>query len=683
PIVNLETDSILQQKQSKTPKIEFDESIPLIEDFEQQPKSEKENYYLLGIYGYYLGRMLKIKHPETKIGRDKKLNDIVIKKNSKGKIDQSVSRRQATITYKNNKYYVTDKRSKSRTYVNQNKLDIDEEIQINPGDEIEIVSERKSHILRMVKKGNWDFSFPKKAGTWYIRHRIKSLNILSVIFITLASFILVSSFISKNKITQRPDPLTVDETVWYAEDIAAKSIKKEASQFIGYPAIADFDGDKTIDLIYVDPDGFLKCIDGRSHQPLWINHDFQAISNIPLTIVDLNQNAKPDVIVVSKDLRVRVIDGTWGIEIWKSPILAGPLTGPPVVGDFDGDGLKDIAIASTEKVVYIGYSSVKNARWLKVNMEAPTRAIASTADLTDDGILNILIGTETGKIVEIDGFLQRTEEKLDINEELNKAIGSFYQDNQIRYPVALGDLNGDTIQDLIVGSVQGNLIALNGATLERLWYDTFQVNTDLESTFNHSIALGDLDGDKLLDIIALTPDGNLCAFKGRGQGKDRKMVLWEKSTTENGPFVGSPVLADFNKNGTQDVVISNNAGNIYIFEGTTGEILWKSKLNGSTLIGVPLIGDLDNDHHLDILALKSDGKFYKLLTNSLISDNALVWGQMFGNSRHTNSSFYQAPDVSNYYVYILIAVMADLIIIGLHFVFRQKRKKLSQILVTP
>ncbi|RMF60246.1 MAG: FHA domain-containing protein, partial [Calditrichaeota bacterium] len=69
-------------------------------------------HYLLGIHGYYLGRRFRVKHPETRIGRDPKHNDIVIRKNAKSKTDHSVSRRQAIISFKNGKYVISDRRSK-------------------------------------------------------------------------------------------------------------------------------------------------------------------------------------------------------------------------------------------------------------------------------------------------------------------------------------------------------------------------------------------------------------------------------------------------------------------------------------------------------------------------------------------------------------------------------------------
>jgi pSer/pThr/pTyr-binding forkhead associated (FHA) protein/outer membrane protein assembly factor BamB len=645
---------------------------------EKKTKKSESKYYLLGIYGPYQGTKFKLTLPVTRIGRDRKLNDIVIRKNSKGKIDQTVSRRHASITCKNDSFYVTDKRSKTRTFVNTKKLAVNDEVLIQPGDELEIVSGDQSHIFRLVRTGDWDFSFPKKAGPWHIKYRMAVLNTASVALILVSAFFFTTSLNTINLISKKPKPLAVKEEIWFADENNARFNGSVNPSNLPYgAAVADINGDDFVDLIYIDGKGYLKSVNGKTRELLWSNNDFQASPLTPITLEDLNNNGIPDIIVVSYDLRIRAIDGKWGIEIWKSPILAGPLNGPPVVADFNGDGAKDIAITSLENAVYIGFPSLKNSRWIRLDCEEPVRSIPSAEDFTGDRIPNILLGTETGKIIVIDGAQQKFLGELNINEELNKATGMFDQDNQIRYPVAFGDLNGDKITDLTIITLQGNTIALNGKTLERFWYDASEPNPDLNQIGNQAVALGDLDGDQQLDVVILTSTGKLRALKGTGEGKDRKIVLWEHSITNSGIFVEAPpVLADFNKNKTMDVVTYDSDGRIYIFEGSTGEILWQNSQGGSTFLASPFVGDFDNDDYLDILALKSDGNFYKLSTNRLITGNTVVWGQIFGNSRHTNASLYREPNVSSYYSVIGIAITLLLVVIASNVYFRKNRRDL-------
>ncbi|MFQ5648527.1 MAG: FHA domain-containing protein [bacterium] len=637
---------------------------------------ETQAAYLLGIYGYYLGRKFKIKEPETRIGRDRKLNDIVLKKNSRGKFDQSISRRHATLRFKNNRWYLSDKRSKSRTWLNQRMLEINHEVQIRAGDEIEIKSDGKSHILRMVEEGDWDYSFPRKAGGWTVRYRLPLFNAVSALLILLALVVFGESFANRRLITSRPSELQLSEAVWGASDIDSKFEPRERVSFAIHPAIADVNGDETVDLIYVNNKGLLNCINGRSKDPLWTNYDFKAIQEFPVVVEDLYGKGLPDLVVISTDDRVHAIDGKWGLEIWKSPILAGPLTGPPVVADFNGDGLKDVAVASVENAVYIGLSNLGTLRWVKMDLQVPVLSIISVADRTGDGLTTLLIGTETGKVLLIDAVEQKITKELNVNEELNKAIGSFDQNNQVRGPVAVADLDGDTLPDLAIHSEQGNILALDGASLHRMWYSLNDSLATEAGAGSQGIVLGDLDGDNLADVVSQTSAGRLIALEGTGAGRDRKMVWWEFRTPSNDLFIGQPILADFDKNGTLDVLVTGQRGTLYILDGATGRTLITHPAGESKLVSQPLIGDLDNDHTLDILVLREDGRFYKLNSNSRTPER-VVWGQAFGNSKHTNAASALKRNSGIYFAYMASALVAILLVVGLQFGVRRTRSKLS------
>lgn len=678
PILAIDTETITRAPTSTLPKFATSDNgaNPSLDDLDLKAETDTRNYYLLGIYGYYLGKKFRLRHPDTRIGRDGKVNDIVIKKNSRGKIDQSVSRRHATISFRNGRYYLLDKRSKSRTYLNQTKIEPTDNVEIEAGDEIEIVSDRQSHILRMVQEGDWDFSFPKKAGGWHIRHRLKLIGFYSLLILTVAGFVFFRSFNARNLIADKPNPLMVSEASWLSTDASAAENGENGAKPMSPPAIADFNSDKILDLVYADHQGALVGINGKNLEQMWKITDFQVSSGAPITIDDLNKDSQPDVVVVSKDLRVRALDGHWGIEIWKSPILAGPLIAPPAIGDFNRDGLKDIAIASEANAIYIGYLSLRNARWVKLDIEAPIRGVVSAEDIYNDGVHKIMVGTETGKVIFIDGANQKILGEININEEFSKATGVFGQNHQIRFPVAIGELTGDNSKDIVVLSQQAGLIALNGANLERLWHDLPDTNSlpPLDG-LTQNLLLGDLDGDNLLDVVICTASGRLRAFKGNGQGKDRKMVLWE---TTDRYFDRFAALTDFNKNGTMDVAAADISGQLFILEGSSGDILWTNGLPGAPLSGPPLIGDLDDDHRLDMVAFKTNGQVFKLATNCVTADNSVVWGQLFANSKNSNSFVAKRQDILAHYAYMGGAILVMTGVLAFNYWIRKKRKRLSE-----
>lgn len=630
--------------------------------------------YLLGIYGYYLGRKFKVKSPETRLGRDRKLNDIVIKKNAKGELDQAVSRRHATLRFKNNRWFILDKRSKSRTWLNQQKLDFNEEARIRPDDEIEIKSDAKSHIFRVVEEGDWDYAFPKRAGGWTVRCRIPVFNALSVVMILLSMFMIFQAIMARRLLTSQPDPVEIADMIWGASDIDSKFEPAADGKYAIYPAIADVNKDDFTDLIYVNNQGLLSCVNGRSKEPLWTNHDFQASRSFPVTLADIYNSGTPAAVVVSTDDRLRVIDGKWGLEMWKSPILAGPFTGPPVAADFNKDGLTDLALGSVENAIYIGLSSMKGIRWVKMDLQEPILGIASVADVNADSFPELLLGSETGKVLFIDPIKQKTIHEINVNEELNKATGRFDQNNQIRFPIASADLNGDGTTELIICTQQNNLLIVDSTDRSRLWY-SMNDGDDVAAGLT-AIALGDLDGDGLTDVVKQTSSGQILAFQGKGAGKDRETLLWDFRTPGQEVFMAQPMLADFDKNGTKDVVVVGKLGSLYVLEGATGNTLLRHQAMETKLVSQPLLGDIDNDNYLDILALFSDGRFHTLASNSL-TPFGVTWGQAYGNAWHTSKAALPTINSGKYIIQIISSLCAILLIVGLQFLVRRTRSKLS------
>ena len=233
-------------------------------------------------------------------------------------------------------------------------------------------------------------------------------------------------------------------------------------------------------------------------------------------------------------------------------------------------------------------------------------------------------------------------------------------------------------KDLIVSTEQGYIIAINGETRERFWCDEADTESQNTRAGNQSISLGDFDGDGLLDVANVTQVGRLRIILAKDMGKDRKLVLWEYPGAESGEFIGPAAIADFNKNGIMDIVIAGQNGFIYIFEGSTGEILWKSADNARDLISPPLIGDLDNDGYLDILAYRADGNFYKISTNSPALSDPLPWGQTFGKGRHTSAATLYEPNDSTSSILIVTLTSIILLTIGLNLFLCIKRSNLRK-----
>jgi outer membrane protein assembly factor BamB len=632
------------------------------------PDEDKDNFYLLGISGYYVGRKYRIKKGITRIGRDKRLNDIVVKKNLSGKLDKSVSRRQASIIYRKGQYTLLDKRGRSHTWLNKTKIEMSKELQLEAGDEIEIISDRQNHIFRFVREGDWDFSFPQRAGAWHLRHRLGVLNGFTACVAIVALILISTSAMTLRQINGGPGKLKIKESLWGMPH-ANGSTPSESSA-----AMADLNQDNHPEIIYISQTGELIALDGLTKQPMWKVSDSQANADYGVTVADLYNRGNPYVIVVTDDGRVRAIEGNLGIESWHSEILPS-LIGPPVVADFNGDRAKDIAVVSEDNTLSVWYLGPNVSRW-KHGLNKLITSGLSAADLSGDGIADILAGTADGEILIFDGLAEKLWREINVNDELAKATGNQTGNHSITIPIASGDFNNDGMPDLVAMTSLGWTIAFSGGTFDRFWYLEPRSDSSVEAR-NPALAIGDMDGDQNHDVLILTADAQLRVVQGLGTSDDQSMLMWEfpKTFGLNGN-TSNPVLVDFNKNGTEDVGI-DLGGSFVVFEGTTGEQLLSQRLGNGVSFSQPLVGDLDSDNQTDIVLRKMDGQFYKLETNRLSLPGEVIWGQYLGTSTHVGRSEYEIPKTGNHYMLILVSVIMTLAVAGLQVLVRTNRAKLA------
>lgn len=609
-------------------------------------KDQMAPYYLLAIYGPYLGKRYQLRYGETKIGRDVKLNDIVIRQNKRGEVDPSISRRHATIMHDGASFYVSDKRSKTRTYVNQTLVPEDTEVQLFPGDEIEIVSDQCSTIFRFVAEGNWDFSSPKRAGVWTIRYRSKFLMAAAAFSLVVGMFLLVNGYLDYSLLSQKPEQVVFELEKWrpYASsNRRAAAVDAGTHSGSSHLALADFDGDGVVDLAGLNPENQLSLIGGKEKKLKWTFSLYAAAPSSALTAADLNGNGLADLVMVTRDGKLISVDGMLGAEIWESPYFQMPLIGPPVIADFNGDGQLDVAIAEPTGKMFVGYAQIVNIQWETVNLGLKLQAPLSAADLNGDGRAEILSPTDRGLILIVDGFTLKLAGSVDINNELTKSRGGAYEENLIRFPTGVADFNGDGGLDLAISSVQGNVIIIDGATRDRLWDDRLVQGLSLNTEFPYPFAIGQFSEAGGRDLVVATEDGGLVAYLGAGDGYGGKTILWKFQPTDASTRVAHIALADINKDRLHDIVVVDEIGQLRVLNGQDGSVLWQTSQPITERTGSALIADLDHDSTLDIVLASESGSIYQYKSNSKIPYSVVPWGLPLGSELNTLTAGYMVP----------------------------------------
>lgn len=649
---------------------------------------KKSPYYLLAIHGPYLGKKYQLNFGETRIGRDSKLNDIVLRLNKKGEVDPSISRRHATIAFRDDKFYFTDKRSQSRSRVNQQQVTESDEIRLTPGDEIEIISDQQSTIFRFVKEGQLDFSAPRRTGEWWLRYRRQALNFGTALLVLLSLIFSINAYRQRAIITDVPTHFNAQIKTFTRLNLNG-SLKYDQSSrdrdLVPAPVLADLNGDGEIDILLTQTEGTLFAIDGETRKTLWETSSIILNRSSSPVAVDVNNNGMADVVALTADGHLVAIDGLFGAEIWSSPFFEKEMVGPPIAADFNGDGYCDVAVINVEGKLNVGYSKIYNMQWVDVDIGLACQAPLSTGDLDDDRDSEIIIATERGIVLIYDGVERRIVTTFDFNEELNKLQGSFFADNPLRHPVGLADLNDDGKLDLVMSSETGNLLGVSlseknspaANPVRSLWWAHPASEDENLAAFAYPFALAEVDQESGFDVVLLTSSGRLKAFRGRGAAGQQQNPLWQ-TPPDSAEWISAPVVFDFNKDGAADVAVINNKRALKIFSGKNGQLLWQDAQTMAGPTSMPLLADLSDDTDLDIVVLASDGTIYQGITNHRISASSIGWGQKYGAAGNTSALRQHGPSARRYTLQMLIGLVVALAAISGNIFYHQRRRRMAK-----
>ena len=253
--------------------------------------------------------------------------------------------------------------------------------------------------------------------------------------------------------------------------------------------------------------------------PGWPYYTDDTVFSSP-ALADVNGDGQTDVVVGGDsspggpiDFRgglVRAIDGS-GSTIWEFRVNE-MVRSSPSIGDIDGDGKPEIVFGTGDYWARNGGSS-DSTKVYALNMNGSLKWVRDTggytlasptlADVNGDGVLDVAIGTFDGPNPGM-VFALRGTNGSDLP-GFPKASGGGVVLGQI----TTADFNGDGGQDLLVPT-GGGLFAYSGKT-GALLFGLAQGTT----AFQNSPVITDLDGNGLLDIVAVgtRPNGTGVAYR--------------------------------------------------------------------------------------------------------------------------------------------------------------------------
>ncbi len=429
----------------------------------------------------------------------------------------------------------------------------------------------------------------------------------------------------------------------------------------GSPALGDFDGDGDLDIAVQSNKGIVELIDedGNILRTLpsgdWSGFHYHLFSSP--AVADLDLDGDMDVLAVHP-YGCNAWDAEAGYSLLGWPVNMGyafeatgiyPSHSAPAVCDLIGDAHPEVvicrhldltqpyAICTVWMFDYLG-----NKIWQR-ELETGGVSVASTAAVGD--ISSIHSGNEI-LVCTSDGFVSNFPPP-DGGKDWNSAVylldpsdGSniwktsfncwFYAS-----PV-IGDIDDDGINEVIVGSHLGTqwkrVFVLDGdyGTLEHTFY--------VSGTVVNSAAICDLNGDGILDIVAVDNTGHVYCWSGEDFSDGNQYDPLPGFPVEVTGIPTSPSIADIDGDFKLEIVIGTGDGYLYAInhDGSicSGYPVTVPEL--SEITGQPVIANLDNDDSLELMFADGSDSYaycYDLGVKSFPAE--MPWRQFQHDSWHT------------------------------------------------
>jgi len=374
--------------------------------------------------------------------------------------------------------------------------------------------------------------------------------------------------------------------------------------------LGDLNGDGILDMVtagsYYDGDtmpGQLTIRLGMGDGTFGARHTFATEygGSYDVTLGDLNADGILDLVTVGSagqglqgeaSVFIGRGDGTFASKITFTTTDSSSRA--VTLGDLNGDGILDMVTAGTAQVT--GYTRGQVAvlfgrgdgtfrdrlTYSTDNSGGNTAAFAvALGDLNRDGILDIAAAGQQLGQGQVSLRLGRSDGTFGLQTVYTQELGTSSGTSQ---SVALGDLNGDGILDLLTGGTVSNGSGAQGQATVRLGTGngtfgsrgTYSTITGVINGASNDTTLADVNGDGFLDMVASgwanngtgSNVGQASVRLGQGNG-----TFGNRTTIATGTENTALALGDLSGDGVLDLVTAGSGPGVYGNQGQASVLL--------------------------------------------------------------------------------------------------------------